>query len=182
MDFSLYLPLLAMILGGILHSLTDDGASSILAHFNITWRIPTVVLPITIFLVSIASGIVSSYIGGADLQHSIVAALTAAFSGLFGAVAVHAVTNKTPPKGPPGPLTGAAVFALICLCLGSLAACKSGQQALDNSCTAIHAADEACELVDVPGADGGVFQVELNAKDLRELAAKKALLLQGGAK
>lgn len=176
MQSTLYLPLLAMVLGGILHSLTDDGASSILAHFNITWRVPTAALPLSIFLVSIASGLVDARVGGADWQHALVTSLTTVFSGLFGAVAVHAVTNKTPPKGPPGPLTGVATLLLLCLALGSTA-CASTQAAVTGSCLAIQLADDACALIDVPSPDGGVQHVKVSGKQLRELASP-----DGGAK
>ena len=97
-DLALYLPLAALILGGLYHSLSDDGAASILDHFGIAFRMPPRLLPVSILLVSVAAGIVDAKLGGADWQHALVTALSAAFAGIFGAGANHAMVNKTSPQ------------------------------------------------------------------------------------
>ena len=102
LDPNLLLPLAALILGGLFHSLSADGAASILDHFSITWRLPAKALPIVILLVSVASYTVDARTAGSDWQRALIAALTTAFAGIFGAGANHAFVSGKGPTLPPG--------------------------------------------------------------------------------
>lgn len=100
-NFQLWLPLLALVLGAVTHSLSDDGGASILDHFGISWRLPKWSLPVAVLVFGTGADVTDAVVGGQDWQHALVTALTVAVSTIFGATTQHALVNKTPPKVPP---------------------------------------------------------------------------------
>lgn len=173
MNFALWLPIFAAVLVALYHSLSDDGAASILDHFGIRWRLPPSALPVVILAFGVASGTVSSVVEGKDWQTALAAAVTTAIAGIFGAVTQHAIVNRTVPRA-----LGAVVFLLLGL---SLAACPA---AIEGSCVVIRAADDVCAMITVPGPDGGLpMQVKVSGPELRAFAHERAAAhLQEGAK
>jgi hypothetical protein len=196
----LILSFVSLVLAGSYHSLSDDGGASFFDHFGTAFRFPPKLLPVLILADGAASGAVSNYLAHGDAWTSVFTALSAAAAGLFGAVGVHAMQNKTPPRtitvsSPPTEVkvTGEAPSAaahnptvptgsvamrlavaamfIIMVCAG----CASATQALTNSCLAVKIADDACAVIEVPGPDGGApTMVKVSGKDLREFGARKA--------
>lgn len=163
MDLSLWLPVIALLLGAVFHSLSDDGGASILDHFGISWRLPAWTLPILILLTGGATDAVQSILAGTDWQKALVTAITSVIAGVFGATAQHAIVNKTPPKLP-----------LVLLLAGALAmtttACPA---AVSTTCQIIDAADKACTVIQVPGPDGGVVSVQVTREELQKFASER---------
>lgn len=123
MNFTLWLPIFAAVLVALYHSLSDDGAASILDHFGITYRLPPKALPVVILVFAIASGTVSSVVDGKDWQTALAAAFTTAIAGVFGAVTQHGLVNRSIPKAASALLV-AGIFAM------AISACSVFQKAV----------------------------------------------------
>lgn len=123
MNFTLWLPIFAAVLVALYHSLSDDGAASILDHFGIAFRFPPKALPVVILAFAVASGTVSSVVDGKDWQAALAAAFTTAIAGVFGAVTQHGLVNRTVPKSA-GALLVAGALSL------AIGACAAFQKAL----------------------------------------------------
>ena len=148
-DIVLWLTVASTFLGGLLHSLSTDGAASVLAHFGIKGRIPASILPITILVCTIVAGVIDHRLAGADWQHAAGAALLALMGGTFGAGVNHSLTSGK--GGPP-----AAAGVLLLFAFVSLSACTPGQRGAARS--VLDVAQVAClvahqELPDSAVAD-----------------------------
>ncbi len=115
---NLWIPVIALVLGSILHSLSDSGGASILDHFNIKWRLPTVFLPIAILGFGVASGTVDAFSAGADWKHALASAAAASLATALGATVQHGMVNKS------GLTSLTAVLLLIVFGLQGAVACK----------------------------------------------------------
>jgi hypothetical protein len=89
-DFALWLPVLAILLGAIGHSLSADGGASILVRFGIEARLPAKALPVLVLVVSVGAGVADDVLAGQDLQHAAVMSIEAAVASVFGIVTNHA--------------------------------------------------------------------------------------------
>jgi hypothetical protein len=110
-NLGLWLPILSMVLGLIIHSLTADGAASLLARIGVVGRVPAQAIPPLVLLVGAGAGVVDALIGGADLQHAIASALTSTIMALGGVAAHHMVTAGVPSNdngSPPEPASAPA--------------------------------------------------------------------------
>lgn len=113
-DLASWLLVASIVLAGLYHSLSDDGAASLFDHFGSSFRLPPKLLPVVILVVGIGSGIIDAKTAGADWQHAAIAALKYSLGGVFGAGALHAYQSKN---------AGAAAVLLIAVALSSLSGC-----------------------------------------------------------
>lgn len=121
-DIVLWLTVASTFLAGLTHSLSIDGAGSMLAHFGIKKRIPASAVPVMILVCTLAAGVIDHRLAGADWQHAAGAALLAFSGGIFGSGVTH--TIATGGKGGPP----AAAGVLMLLAFASLSACTPGQR------------------------------------------------------
>lgn len=99
MDLTIWLPVLAMLLGAITHSLTDDGGASIIAHFwpGSTWRLPKTFIPVMILVCGASTDALQRYLAGTDWRHALASAIMAAIATCFGAAMNHTLTTEKAP-------------------------------------------------------------------------------------
>ncbi len=121
-----------------------------------------------------------------NLESAFPAAATPYMKGVTAVlVLLVAVLGAVSPQVQPGAGVGGAAMLLFVSALGvlglTLPACNSATQAIDNSCVAIHLADEACAVVTVTDpVTGKEKQVRVNGKDLRVLDAHRAAMRDAG--
>lgn len=82
----LLLTTLSFVLVSISHSLSDDGAASILNHFGILYRFPTWIVYAAVLFCTAGSAGVDNVVAGNDWQHAAIVAFGAFAASVFGAV------------------------------------------------------------------------------------------------
>lgn len=78
----------------IAHSLSADGAASVLDHFGVEARLPKATVYVAVLVCTFGSGLVDAKLGGADWGHALFTAGSAFIASVFGAAKQHAAATK----------------------------------------------------------------------------------------
>ena len=111
-DGSLWLPLFALVLGALAHALSADEGRSLLEKFNLP-PLPRWTLPWLALGFGVGAGVVNAMALGKGVQESVVGALLATATAVFGLTATRVV------HGAVGDASGAAVVLLGALAMGA---------------------------------------------------------------
>lgn len=109
-DFLLILTVLSGLLGSIAHSLSDDGAASVLEHFGTEARLPKATVYIVVLACTFGAGTADALLGGADVAHALSTAALAFTAAVFGAAKQQ---------------TAAAKVAVVLVFAGAMSACAA---------------------------------------------------------
>lgn len=138
----LLLATMSFVLTSISHSLSDDGAASILNHFGIEYRFPTWLVYATTLGCTAGSAAIDNVVAGNGWQHALIVGLGALAASLFGAV-----KTQTAAQSARATITMKSVLAFVGA--GALALTVQACAAFQNAAPFIPTADQiACVEVE----------------------------------
>lgn len=122
-DFSLWLPLIALVLGGIAHALSADEGRSVLEKVGLP-PLPRKLLPWLALVFGVLAGMTNSMVLGMDVQQSLIGALAAMATSTFGLSTTRIAHDTIGGGGAEPPRVPAAALLIGALALvGSASAC-----------------------------------------------------------